>query len=150
VWYILFFYWILELIRQCGIFCFSIGFWNSSDSVVYFVFLLDFGTLPTVVYFVFLLDFRTLPTVWYILFFYWSLEIFRQCSIFCFSIRFWNRSDSVVYFVFLLGFRTLPTVVYFVFLLDLRTHPTVWYILFFYWILELIKQCGIFSFSIRF
>ena len=102
--------------RQCGIFCFSIRFWNSSDSVVYFVFLLDFGTLPTVVYFVFLLDFRTLLTVWYILFFYWILELIRQCGIFCFSIRFWNSSDSVVYFVFLLDFGTIPTVWYILFL----------------------------------
>ena len=117
------------------------------------------------VYFVFLLDFGTLPTVWYILFFYWILELIRQCGIFCFSIRFWNSFDSVVYFVFLLDFRTLPTVVYFVFLLDFgtlptvvyfvflldfRTHPTVWYIFFFYWILELFRQCSIFCFSIRF
>ena len=32
---------------------FSIVFWNCSDSVVYFVFLLYFGTVLTVVYFVF-------------------------------------------------------------------------------------------------
>jgi hypothetical protein len=33
----------------------SVAFWNCSDSVVFFVFLLDF---------------RTVPTVWYFLFFY--------------------------------------------------------------------------------
>jgi len=35
VWYFLFFYWILELFRERGIFCFFIGFWNCSDSVVF-------------------------------------------------------------------------------------------------------------------
>jgi hypothetical protein len=34
-------------------FCFSIRFWNCSDSVVFFVFLLDFGTVLTVRYFLF-------------------------------------------------------------------------------------------------
>jgi hypothetical protein len=42
----LFFYQILELFRQCGISCFSIRFWNCSDSVIFFVFLSDFGTVP--------------------------------------------------------------------------------------------------------
>jgi hypothetical protein len=115
--YFLFFYWILELFRQCGIFCFSIWFWNCSDSMVFFVFLLDF---------------RTVPTVWYFLFFYWILELFRQCGIFCFSIGFWNCSDSVVFSVFLLDFGTVPS---------------VWYFLFFYLILELFRQCGIFCSS---
>ena len=40
------------------------------DSVVFFVFLLDFRTVATMVFFVFLLDFRIVPTVWYFLFFY--------------------------------------------------------------------------------
>jgi hypothetical protein len=40
------FYFILELFRQCGSFYFSIWFWNCSDSVVVFVFLFDFGTVP--------------------------------------------------------------------------------------------------------
>jgi hypothetical protein len=42
------FYCILEQLRQCGILCFSIVFWNCSDSVVFCVFLLYFGTAPTV------------------------------------------------------------------------------------------------------
>ena len=50
------------------------------------------------VFFVFLLDFRTVPTVWYFLFF---LLDFRTLS------------DCVVFFVFLLDFRTVPTVWYF-------------------------------------
>ena len=88
-WYFVFFYQILELFRQRGSVCFSIRFWNCSDSVVVFVFLLDFGTVPT---------------AWYFLFFYQILELFRQRGIFCFSIIFWNCSDSVVFFVFLLDF----------------------------------------------
>ena len=71
--------WILELFRQRGSFCFSIRFWNCSDSVVVFVFLLDFGTVPT---------------AWYFLFFYYILELFRQRGIFCFSIRFWKCFGS--------------------------------------------------------
>ena len=39
----------LELFRQCGITCFRL--WNCSDSVVYFV--LDFGTVPTEWYILF-------------------------------------------------------------------------------------------------
>ena len=80
-----FVYCILELFRQCGILCFSIIFWNCSDSVVFFVFLLYFGTVPT---------------VWYFVFFYCILELFRQCCMLCFSIVFWNCSDSVVFCVF--------------------------------------------------
>ena len=70
----LFFYWSLEMFRQCGIFCFSIGVWKCSDIVVFFVFLLEFGNVPT---------------VWHFLFFYWSLEMFRQCGIFLFFIIFY-------------------------------------------------------------
>jgi hypothetical protein len=117
VLYILFFYCILELFLQCCIFYFSIVLWNSSYSVVYFIFLLYFRTLPTVLYIlifllyfgtlptvlynlIFLLYFRTLPTVLYILFFYCILELFLQCCIFYFSIVLWNSSYSVVYFIF--------------------------------------------------
>ena len=85
---------------------------------------------------IFLLDFGTVPTEWYfsiglwncsdrVVFFYWTLELFRQCGIFLldigtvptvwdFSIGLWNCSDSVV---------------------------------FFYWTLELFRQCGIFDIS---
>jgi hypothetical protein len=34
-----------------------------------------------VLFFVFLLDFRTVPTVCYFLFFFYILELFRQCGI---------------------------------------------------------------------
>jgi hypothetical protein len=36
-----------------------------------------------------LLEFGNVPTVWYFLFFYWSLEMFRQCGIFLFFIIFY-------------------------------------------------------------
>jgi hypothetical protein len=45
---------------------FYMGHWNYSDSMTLFVFLLGIGTVPT---------------VWHHLFFYWTLEMFRQCSI---------------------------------------------------------------------
>ena len=117
------------------------------------------------VFVVFLFDFGIVQTVWYLLFFYLILELFRQCGIVCFSIRFWNCSDSVVLFVFLLDFRIVQTsvvlfvflldfgivqtsVVLFVFLLDFRIVQTVWYLLFFYLTLELFRQCGIVCFSL--
>ena len=89
VWYLLFFYWFLELAdsvifvvfllvfrigRQYDICCFSIGFWN----------------WPTVWYLLFFYWFLELPTVWYLLFFYWFLEL----------------ADSVIFVVFLLVFGT--------------------------------------------
>jgi FlaA1/EpsC-like NDP-sugar epimerase len=74
---------ILELFWQCGIYCFSIRFWSYSDSVVFFVFLLDFGVILTVwyllfsirfwscsdsvVFTVFLLDFGVVLTAWYLI-----------------------------------------------------------------------------------
>jgi hypothetical protein len=51
-----------------------------------------------VVFFVFLLYLGTVPTVWYFLFFYCILGLFRQCGIFCFPIVSWDCSDSVVFF----------------------------------------------------
>jgi len=94
-----------------------------------------FGTAPTVwhyLFFIFLWDLRTVPTVWHYLLFYWTLELFRQCVIICFSIGLWNCSDIVALFVFLLDFGTVST---------------VWHYLFFYWTLELFRQCGIIGFS---
>jgi hypothetical protein len=43
-----FIYWTLELIRECDIIGFSMGLWNSTDSVPLFDFLLYFGTVLTV------------------------------------------------------------------------------------------------------
>jgi hypothetical protein len=42
VWHYLFLYGTLELFRQCGIICFDMGLWNSSDSVTLFFL---YGTL---------------------------------------------------------------------------------------------------------
>ena len=60
-------------------------FWNISDGVIFLVFLLHFGTVPT---------------MWYFLFFCYILEQFRRCDIFCFSAIFWNSSDGVIIFCF--------------------------------------------------
>ena len=57
------------MFRQCGICCFSIRFLNCSDSVVFVVFLLDIGAVPTVRYCFFLLDIGAVPTERYLLFF---------------------------------------------------------------------------------
>ena len=153
-----FFYGILELFRQSGIFCFhfyfydfSMVFWNCSDRVVFFV----FNFISTI----FLWYFGTIPTEWYFLlsllflrFFYGILELFRQSGIFCFhfyfydfSMVFWNCSDRVVFFAF--------TFISTIFLWYFGTVPTEWYFLFsllflrfFYGILELFRQSGIFCF----
>ena len=64
VWHYLFLYGTLELFRQCGIICFDMGLWNCSDSVALFVFLMVFDTVPTVWHhFVYLLNFGNVPTV---------------------------------------------------------------------------------------
>jgi uncharacterized membrane protein len=94
----LFFNQFLELFWQLGISCFSIRFWNCSDSLVFLVFRSDF---------------RTVLTVWYFLFFDQILELFWQFGISCFSIRFWNCSNSLVFLVFRSDFRTVLTVWYF-------------------------------------
>jgi hypothetical protein len=140
----LFFYWSLGLFRECGIIGFSMGLWNCSDSVALFVFLLNFGDVPT---------------LWHYLFLYWNLELFRQRGIIGFSIGLWNCSDSVALLVFLLDFGNFPTecivcfsielwrcsdiVALFVFVLKFGTVPTAWHYLFLYWTLELFRQCGI-------
>ena len=78
----LFYYWTLELFREFGI-------------IVFFIFLLDFGTVPT---------------VWQYLFLYGTLELFRQCGIICVDMGLWNSSDSVTLFIFILDFGSVPTV----------------------------------------
>ena len=96
--------------------------------MVFVVFLLDIGAVPTVVFVVFLLDIGAVPTVRY--FFFCSiLELFRQCRICCFSVRYWSCSDSVVFVVFLLDFGTVRQCGISCFLLDFGTVPTVWYVL---------------------
>jgi len=57
------------------------GLWKYSHSVALLVYLLDFGT-----------DQR----VWHYLFYYWTLELFRQCGI-------------IVFFIFLLSFGAVAT-----------------------------------------
>ena len=86
---------------------FFIGFWNCSDSVGFCFpfYLLAFGTVPTVLVFVFH-------------FFYWLLELFRQCW-FLFSIFYWFlelfRQCWFLFSIFLLTFGTVPTLLVFVF-----------------------------------
>ena len=87
------------------------------------------------VIFVFLLEFGAVPTVRYLLFSYWSLELCLQCGICCFSIGVWSCSYSVVFVVFLVEFELFlqcGIFSFFVFLLDFVAVPTVWYLLFSY------------------
>jgi hypothetical protein len=111
------------MFRQCGICCFSIGFWKCSDNVVFFVFLLDFRNVPTV--FV-----GTFP------------KYNRKTKNTTLSEHFQNPIEK----------QKIPkcsdNVVFVVFLLDFGNVPTMWYFLFFYCILEMFRQCDIFCFSI--
>jgi hypothetical protein len=104
VCYLLFFYLIVELFSQCGIYCFSIWLWNCSDSVVFIVFLFDCGTVQTVWYLLFFYLivelFRQCGIYCFSIVFYLIVELFRQCGIYCFSIWLWNCSDSIVSIVF--------------------------------------------------
>ena len=94
------------------------------------------------------------------------LELFRQCDICSFSVRYWSCSDSAVFVVFLLDIGAVPTVrylcfsvrywscsdsvVFVVFLLDIGAVLTVRYLLFLCEILELFRQCSICCFSVRY
>ena len=62
-----------------------------------------------------LLGFRSVLTLWCFLFFCQTLELFRHCDVFCFSVRLQSCSDIVVFFVFLLDFRIVLTLWYFLF-----------------------------------
>ena len=70
---VVFFYWISELFRQCGIF------------------LLDFITVPTVWYF----SIRFHNCSDSVVFFYWISELFRQCGIF--GISFYYHTSFMLY-----------------------------------------------------
>jgi hypothetical protein len=63
------------------------------------------------------------------------LELFRQCGICSFSVRYWSCSDIAVFVVLLL---------------DIVAVPTVRYLGFFCSILELFRQCSICCFSVRY
>ena len=97
--------------------------------------------------FVFLCDFGTVPTISHYLFLYWTLELFRQCGIICFSIGLWICSNSVK--CFSIGhWNCSDSVALFIFLLDFGTVPTMLHYLLFNWTLELLRECGIICFSI--
>jgi hypothetical protein len=125
--------------------------------VVSFVYLLDFGTVPTVWhnwFFIFILDFETVPTVWHYYFVYGTLMLLRQCGIICLSMGFgtFPRVWHYWFFIFILNFGTdSVSIIWFsmgiwnyshsvalsVFLLDIGTDQRVWHDWFFYETLEL-------------
>ena len=99
------------------------------------------------VFLVFLLEFGAVPTMWYLLFSYWSLKLFLQCGIFLFFLLEFGAVPTVCYFCFSIKVWSCSySVVFVVFLLEFGAVPTAWYLLFFYWSLELFLQCGIFCF----
>ena len=79
-WYF-FFYWILELFPQCGIFCLILELFWQCCIFLFFYILELFRQWQCGIFFVF-------------------LDLFRQCGIFCFSIGFWNCSDSGIFLFF--------------------------------------------------
>ena len=105
--------------------------------------------------FVFLCDFGTVPTIWHYLFFDRTLKLFRQCGIIFFYMGLWNCSDSVVLFFFIWNLELFrqcgiicfcfgvwncsDSVALLVILLDFGTVPTVWHYLFLFWSLELFR-----------
>jgi hypothetical protein len=118
---------------------FSIGLWNCSDSVALLVFHFSIGLWnwsESVALLGFLLGFGTLPTVWHYLFYYWTLELFRQCGIICLSIELWKCSDSVAFFFSMWLWNWSESVALFGFLMDFGTVPTVWHYQFFIFLLD--------------
>ena len=86
---VVFFYWLMEMFRQCGIFLlvvgnvptvwyFSIGCWKCSDRVVFFYWLLEMFDS--------------------VVFFYWLLEMFWQCGIFVFNLTLYQVTFSFLVF----------------------------------------------------
>ena len=167
VWHYLFFDRTLELFRQCEIICFSIGLWNCSDSVALFFALLYFGTVlkvwsiicfslglwnysQSVALLVYLLDFGTDQRVWHYLFYYWTVELFRQCGIIVFSFFYWAlellRQCGIIGFSMGL-WNCFDSVPLFGFLLDFGSVPRLWHYLFFHFTLEQFRNCGIICFS---
>ena len=80
----------VRILDFASFFDFSIVFWNCSDSVVFFVFLLYLGTVPT---------------VWYFLFSYCILGLFRQCGIF---LLYFETVPTMVFFVLCFMVSLMP------------------------------------------
>jgi hypothetical protein len=136
VWHYSCIYWTLELIRECGIICFTIGLSNSSDNValLFFHFSIEpWSCCDSVALLVFLWVFGTVLTVCHYLVFYWTLEMFRQCGIIGFSFVYWTLElfwqCDIIWFS-----------------IGLWKCSSVWHYLVFYWTMELFWQCGIICF----
>ena len=129
IWHYLFFYVTLQLFRQYGIICFSIGLWGCSESLALFVFHFYIGLWncsDSVALLFFLLGFGSIPSVWHYLFFYWTLELLQQSGIICCSIVLWNSSDRVSIICFSMGlWKYSHSVALLVYLLDFGTDQRV-------------------------
>jgi hypothetical protein len=115
--YLGFFCSILELLRHCGICCFSVRYWSCSDSEVF----VTNTTLSEQLQY--LTEKQQIPHCWN------SSNIYQKNNEY--HTVYWSCSDSVVFVVFLLDIGAVPTVVFVVFLLDIGAVPTVRYVLFF-------------------
>ena len=78
--------------------------------MVFVVFLLDIGAVPTVRYGFFSVRYWSCSDSTLFGFFCSILELFRQCGICCFSVRYWSCFDSAVFVVFMLDIGAVPTV----------------------------------------
>jgi hypothetical protein len=112
----------LELFRQCGICCFhTVGTapisnrkrtnTTLSEQLQYLTENNKYHTVRTAP----ISNRKTPNTV---------LELFRQCGICCFSVRYWSCSDSAVFVVFLLDIGAVPAVRYLLFYNKYRTVGT--------------------------
>ena len=114
-----------------SIICFSMEIWNSSDSVSIICFSKGLWKYShSVALLMYLLDFETDQRVWHYLVFYWTLELFRQCDIICFSFFYWTfelfRQCGIICFYMGL-WNCSDSVVLFVFIWDLGAVPTIWH-----------------------
>jgi hypothetical protein len=119
--------------------------------VVSFVYLLDFGTVPTVWhnwFFIFILDFETVPTVWHYYFVYGTLMLLRQCGIICLSMGFgtFPRVWHYWFFIFILNFGTdSVSIIWFSMGIWNYSHSVALSV----FLLELIRESGMIGFSMR-
>ena len=131
---------ILELLRQCGIYCVSVRFQNCYDGVVFLCFcqILDLQkhkhtTLRQCGMFVFLSDYRIATIVWYFVF----LSDFRLATMewyFCVSVRFQNCYDTSMEWYFCVSVRFQDC------------YDGAWYFCVSVRFQDLLRQCGIFVF----
>ena len=69
---------------------------------------------------IFLLDFGTVATLWYFLFFYWILELLRQCGIFCFPLNYELFAIPADIFIMTMGYGNEYSSIYIYIYISIR------------------------------